>query len=121
MFGAVDLLQDAIEICRAYIFALGKAEVQRGKELRQRNEFFARGRIVDTVDERPVLRLRRFGGADIRLDHELLDELHGFEFLADADSANAALTVDIDLVFGEIEIERRAGFARPGENTVGGP
>ena len=110
-----------LKFAGADVLALGEAQIQRREEFGKRDELLARGRIVDAVDDLALLRLGRFGGADIRLNHELLDELHRFELVADADAGDAAVLADVDLVFGEVEIERAARIAGLRDDLVGRP
>ena len=87
----------------------------------QADELFAARRLVDAVHDRRLLRLERLRGRDVRRDHIILDQPHRIEPLANADFGDAALFVEDDLPFGEVEAERRARVTRLGEQLPASP
>jgi hypothetical protein len=91
----------------------------RGERHFQRLEKFAQvmnlldGRFVmDAIDQRERLLLKRFGGGDIGEDHEFLDQPVRVEALGCCYAIDRAVGFQQNLALGQIEIERVAFIAR---------
>ena len=86
MLGAHGFGQDAVELAGPVEARFGRIDADARQELAQRHQFLRRRRIVNPVDQRRLLRFKRFGGRDIRLDHEFFDEPVGFKPLRHDDA-----------------------------------
>ena len=74
---------------------------------------------MHAIDESLLFRLKRFGGRDIREDHEFLDKAVRIEPWRCRDGFHGALLVQDDFAFREIEIEWPAFVARDFEGAIG--
>ena len=117
----VDLVDQVVEHRRLDDLAHGKAHVEAFEIVFQRDQLFARRRFVDAIDDRRLLRFQHLRRSDIGDDHIILDHAVRIEAFADRDLYNLALVVEHHALFGEIEIERLALVARPGEQLPAGP
>ena len=75
---------------------------------------------MDALEGEDVLLGERFGGADIGLHHELLDQLVGVEALAHGDGRHLARLVHVDAPLGQFDGERGALFPALEQRLVGG-
>ena len=76
---------------------------------------------MDAVDERLELGLQRLGRGDIRLDHELLDELVRIEAVGNDDLVDRAVGLQQDLALGQVEFQRLARDAAALQHRIGCP
>ena len=76
---------------------------------------------MDAVHDRRLLGLERVRRGDVGGDHIILDQLVRVEPLARSDRGDAALFVEDDLAFGQVELERPALFARGEQGAPAGP
>ena len=60
---------------------------------------------MNPVDQRRLLRFEGFRRGDVRLDHELFDELVRFEALGDHHARHKPAFVEDDLALRQVEIE----------------
>ncbi len=91
------------------------------EELPERSELLLRRAVVDAIDQRRSLRLQGLGRGDIGGDHELLDQAMGVEPGRARHAPHAALVVEQDLPFRQIEVERPPLGAREHEARIGPP
>ena len=100
---------------------MGSVMLDRLEEIAERLELGQRGRVVDAVDQRRLLRLERLGRGDVRLDHELLDQAVGLEPLGHDDAVDRAVRLEEHLPLGQVELERLALLAAAAERLVAAP
>ena len=80
---------------------------------------------MDPVDQRGLLLLQGLGGADVGLDHELLDEPVGLEALGHVDALDAARPASLqkpfaeDLGIGQKRMERSSHMAERSDGEAG--
>ena len=86
-----------------------------------RGAFLAGRGLVDTIEQWRCLGLERFGGGDIRLDHEFFDELMRIEAIRRDDTFDEAMRVEDEFALREIEFERLAALAAFHQNVIGPP
>ncbi len=96
-------------------------DVQRLQVFRQRGELGIARLVVDTVDQRMACFLQALGRGDVRLDHELLDQLVSVEAFLHGDLVDGAILSELDPPFGQIEIQWRALFAGLADGGIGAP
>ena len=76
---------------------------------------------MDTVDERALLRLQRFGSRDVGLNHHLFDQAVCFQPLLGDDALDFALVVKDDPSFRQVQVKRATLVARLGKRSVRAP
>ena len=76
---------------------------------------------MHAVNQRRALGFQCFGGGDVGLDHELLDQPHRVQTLRRGDARDHAIVADIDLALGQVQFQRRAFLARYVESGPRGP
>ena len=79
---------------------------------RKRIELFDRRLVMRAIDQRLARLFERLGRGDIGEDHEFLDQPVRFEPRRQDHAVYGAVRLQHDLALGQIEIERRAFFAR---------
>ena len=119
--GALDALQDLVELRGPQLRAAGQRQADGLQELAQRFLLGERGPVVDAVDQPLPLGLQRFGRCDIGLDHEFFDELVRVEPVGHDDAVDRAVGLEQDLALGQVELERLARIAAALQHLVGGP
>ena len=73
------------------------------------------------VHDGGALGFQRFGRGDVGGDHIFFDELVGVQALAGSDGEDAALFIQDDAAFGEVEVERLSAGALGPERAPAGP
>src|SRR3546814_6238295 len=87
-------------------------EIEGLEIILERDQLLAARRLVDAVHDGRLLRLQRLRRRDIGSDHIILDQLVRVEPFTRGDREDAALLVQFDPPFGQVEIERFTLLAR---------
>ena len=103
------------------IFPLWHGHFHRLQKLPERKKLFTRRCVMRPVNERDFFCFKCFGCADICLDHAFFDQAHGFYTVCDVDISDAALFVQADFIFREIEMQRAAVVASFAHHLIGRP
>ena len=113
-------LQDAVQHGGGHGLGLTQIDVQRLKKLTQGLELFRRGWRVNTEYERAFSLFQRFGGCDVGLDHEFLDQAVRLKALAYADRLYATVFAKFDATLGKVEIEWASPVASLAHGAIAG-
>ena len=120
MVGA-DPLDDPIEDRRPDHLAEREFDIECREIIFQRDQLLAARRLVDAVHDRRLFALQRLGRRDVGGDHKILDQAMRVEALARRHGEDAALLVEHDAAFGQVELERLALVARSEQRAPRGP
>ena len=105
---AAGLVQQLVEPYGRGRFALGPRLADGLEEVAEVEQLLLTGRVVDAVQQGCLLLLQRLCGADIGLDHHLLDQPVGLEADAGLDRDDLALVIHADAAFGAFDGQRTA-------------
>ena len=90
------------------------------QEVAQRRELLVGRRRVHAVHRRLVAALQFLRRGDVGQDHEFLDQPVAVETRARRDAAHAAVAVEHDAAFRQVEVERAARGAGGEQRAEGG-
>ncbi len=112
VLGACAAREDLVELRRPVEAGLRGANVKACKEFAQRHELLSGRRVVNPVNQRRLLRFESLGSGHIRLNHEFFDELMRIEPVGHHHMRDKAATIEHDLAFRQVKVERRTLVAR---------
>ena len=107
---AAGLAQQVVEAAGSGRLTLAPLDADGGEEVAEREQLLLTGRVVDAVDQRRLLLLQALGGADIGLDHHLLDQLVRCKPSPLLDGNHLAVRVQPDAALLRLDLQRRARF-----------
>ncbi len=116
-----DPIQDMVERRRPDHLAQREGDAIGLQIILQRGQLLARGRFVDAVHDRGLLRLQRLGGGDVGGDHVILDQPVRIEPRTRRDREDAPLLIQHHPSFGQVEVERLARIPRLGQRPPAVP
>ncbi len=121
MIRALDGLKNPIELRRLQLGSLGEAQVQRPQKFTQGFLLCKRWGVVNAENKRLAARFQCFSGGNVRLNHELFDELVRIEPFGNDDLVDLAVGREQDFLFRQIEFQRFARVTPPLQHGIGVP
>ena len=76
---------------------------------------------MHAVDQRGALGFQRFGGGDVRLDHEFFDELVRVQPFRRDNALNHAMGIEDEFALRQVQFQRPARIAGFHDGVVGRP
>ena len=121
VFGVARLVQQLVEPLGRARLALVPRLADGRQEVGQIEDLLLTGRVVDAVDQRRFLLLQRLGGADVGLDHHLLDQPVRLQRGAFLDGGDAAVRRHADAALGRFDLQGAALQAALQHGVIGVP
>ena len=115
------LVQQLVEPLGRARLALVPRQTQGGQEVGQVEDLLLAGRLVHAVDQRRLLPLQRLGGADVGLDHHLLDQPVRLQAGARLDGGDVALGRHADAPLGRVDGKGSATLPALQHGVIGVP